>query len=202
MWWILLAAAVALQALVMGLLWLAFARPRIGTGLSERNFVIAGGLLLPGVLLTPLLVYALLVGEKLLPHPEQGVPQIRINAEQFAWTFLYRDGDESRISHNLMHLPVRRPVDVHVTSSDVIHSFWIPRLAGKIDAIPGHTTVVRVQADQPGLYQGQCAEFCGVGHAFMHFIAQAHEEEDYRAAIGGLPSAAEPTSPPAAGNGG
>jgi cytochrome c oxidase subunit 2 len=66
-----------------------------------------------------------------------------------------------------LRLPVGRPVHVHVGSRDVIHSFWVPRLGGKLDAIPGRTQVVRLQADEPGTFRGQCAEFCGLHHAHM-----------------------------------
>ena len=80
-----------------------------------------------------------------------------------------------------MHVPVGRPFEVQVTSRDVIHSFWAPKLGGKIDAIPGQVNVIRLQADAPGAYRGQCAEFCGRGHAMMDFVLEAHSAEDYRA---------------------
>jgi len=81
--------------------------------------------------------------------------------------------------HNELHIPANTPVDIYVTSSDVIHSFWVPRLAGKIDAIPGHTSVLRLEADEPGDYRGQCAEFCGRGHAHMQFRVSAHSKTDF-----------------------
>jgi cytochrome c oxidase subunit II len=184
LWWVMLIAGLLLQALVVALLWLAFARPGIGTWMTERNFIIAGGLVLPGVTLPALLVYALVLGERLLPHPPAGeVLQIRAHAQQFFWTFEYREAGQPVRSVDVLHLPVGRPVDMLLTSGDVIHSFWIPRLAGKIDAIPGHENVIRIQADRPGTYRGQCSEFCGIGHARMQFVAHAHHEEDYLAAV-------------------
>ncbi len=71
-----------------------------------------------------------------------------------------------------------RSFEVHVTSRDVIHSFWLPRLGGKIDAIPGQVNIIRLQVAEPGVYRGQCAEFCGVGHAAMSFTLQAHAAGD------------------------
>jgi cytochrome c oxidase subunit 2 len=65
-------------------------------------------------------------------------------------------------------------VDFAVTSGDVIHSFWIPRLGGKIDAIPGHINTIRLMAERPGQYGGVCAEFCGEGHSAMRFSVEAH----------------------------
>jgi cytochrome c oxidase subunit 2 len=74
-------------------------------------------------------------------------------------------------------------VDVHIRSEDVIHSFWVPRLAGKMDAIPGHVNVLRIQVDQPGVYRGVCAEFCGLEHATMSFEVRAHPGGDYANAL-------------------
>jgi cytochrome c oxidase subunit 2 len=80
-----------------------------------------------------------------------------------------------------LYVPAGRPVDVIVTTEDVIHSFWVPRLGGKLDTIPGRITILRLQADEPGEYRGQCAEFCGVGHAHMQFVVNALSEEDFAA---------------------
>ena len=77
--------------------------------------------------------------------------------------------------------------NIHVESADVIHGFWIPRLGGKIDAIPGRTNVMRVFAEEPGIYRGQCAEFCGAQHARMGLVMIAHEDEEaWRDAVSGL----------------
>jgi cytochrome c oxidase subunit 2 len=180
-WWLMLAGAVCLWILVMAALLLRVPR-------SPRALLWGGGLLLPAIVLVPLLAHALRLGERLLPLPDRAnVEVVRAEARQFAWTFIYGDGNVARRSDDIMHLPVGRPVDVLVTSRDVIHSFWIPRLGGKIDAVPGHATIMRVQVDAPGAYHGQCGEFCGPGHATMRFDARAHLEPDYAAAIRALP---------------
>jgi cytochrome c oxidase subunit 2 len=80
-------------------------------------------------------------------------------------------------------MPAGTPVDILVTSQDVIHAFWIPRFAGKIDALPGHVNRLRIQADQPGRYAGQCNEFCGLGHAGMRFDVIVYRPEDFSAAL-------------------
>ena len=140
-----------------------------------------GGLVLPAIVLLPLVAYGLVAGERLLPL---GSTTARIQAEgrQWTWTFRYPDhgGVETR---NVLHLPAGVPVDIAVTSVDVIHSFWVPRLAGKIDAVPGHTNHLRLQADAPGRYDGRCSEFCGLGHTGMRFSVVVHRAEDFAAAL-------------------
>ena len=96
----------------------------------------------------------------------------------WAWHFEYPDRPEWGRTKDL-HIPAGRPVDVTITSSDVIHSFWVPRLAGKIDAIPGRANTLRIEADRPGRYGGTCAEFCGTGHTGMSFDVIAHPPATY-----------------------
>lgn len=177
---------------VTALVLLPFARPNAGTGVSWQNFVFVGGVGVPGATLLGLLVYSLVVGERLLPHPASDVLHIRAIGQQWQWSFSYDHAGGTRTSTGVMHMPAGRLVDVHVTSSDVIHSFWIPRLAGKIDGTPGHTTIVRISADQPGKYQGICAEFCGAGHTGMEFSVQVHPERDYLDAIARLTAGPSP----------
>lgn len=139
---------------------------------SEKGMLIGGGLVFPSVVLMALLIAALLVGDRLSPRGEPDVLTVEAVAEQWAWTFHYPDGRAP--TENVLHVPAGVPFEVHVSSRDVIHSFWLPRLGGKIDAIPGQVNVIRLQAAEPGVYRGQCAEFCGVGHAAMTFTLQAH----------------------------
>ena len=83
-----------------------------------------------------------------------------------------------------MRIPAERPVDIDITATDVIHSLWIPRLAGKMDAIPGQVNRLRIEAEAPGRYEAVCAEYCGIGHADHRFVVQAYD-------IGGRPDALE-----------
>ncbi|WP_017758163.1 cytochrome c oxidase subunit II, partial [Pseudacidovorax intermedius] len=98
---------------------------------------------------------------------------------------------------NELRLPAGRAVDVHTRSADVIHGFWVPRLGGKLDAVPGRTLVVRLQADRPGTYRGVCAEFCGAGHAHMPMVVQAMPAEDFDVWLNAPPAAARTPRPPA-----
>lgn len=81
---------------------------------------------------------------------------------------------------NEIYVPVGRAVEIALKSDNVIHSFWVPALAGKVDMIPGRTTRIVVQAREPGVYRGQCAEYCGIQHSWMAFYVVAVPEEEYR----------------------
>ena len=112
--------------------------------------------------------------------------QIEVSAHRFWWE--YRYPDEGFVTANEMHIPTGKDVfltlDVETTDlvtgdNEVIHSFWVPRLAGKQDIIPGRINQIRLSADEPGTYKGQCTEFCGLGHAYMRIKLIAHEPAEY-----------------------
>ena len=103
-------------------------------------------------------------------------------ARQWAWTFHYPD-QGGVTTENVLHLSAGTPVDIVITSEDVIHSFWVPQLAGKMDAVPGRVNRLRIQANAPGRYLGMCNEFCGQGHAEMRFDVIAHRPEEFAAAL-------------------
>lgn len=176
--------AVALFLLVMVLLTLAYLRPQALRRLSPTGWIVGGGLLLPIPVLIVLTAASLLLGEQLLPRSDGGIRRIELVAERWAWHFSYPETEASSL--NVLHIPAGEPVEVAVRSADVIHSFWIPTLGGKMDAIPGHTNIIRLRADRPGRYQGICAEYCGTGHDFMHFTVEAHAAADYPAALEAL----------------
>ena len=109
--------------------------------------------------------------------------QLEVTANQWWWSITYDDPDPTRmfVTANEIHVPVNRPVVVLLTSNDVIHSFWVPNLHGKRDLIPGHQITMTFRADQPGTYRGQCAEFCGLQHAFMAFTVVAETPDAFNA---------------------
>ena len=94
---------------------------------------------------------------------------LEVTGHQWWWEVRYLSPDASQIfvTANEIHIPTGRPVQIKLVSADVIHSFWAPALTGKTDAIPGQTNLTWLQADRPGVYRGQCAEFCGLQHAHM-----------------------------------
>ncbi len=177
-----LAGSSILFVLVMTLFLLVIQRPGWGTSVSPGRWLVLGGLVLPAVVLLPLIAYALIAGESLLPLPGHAPPRIEAVGRQWTWTFRYPDHGAVE-TRNVLHIPAGTPIDILVSSQDVIHAFWIPRLAGKIDAVPGHVNRLRIQADQPGRYAGQCNEFCGLGHAGMRFDVIAHRPEDFSVAL-------------------
>ncbi|MCI0440434.1 MAG: cytochrome c oxidase subunit II [Chloroflexi bacterium] len=116
--------------------------------------------------------------------PEEGGLQIEAIGHQWWFEFRYDDPNspgEQIVTANEMHIPVGEPVTVMLGSVDVIHSFWVPKLAGKVDMIPNNDNSLWLQADVPGEIWGQCAEFCGISHANMRFRVIAQERPDYDA---------------------
>lgn len=125
-----------------------------------------------------------------------------INAVGHQWWFEFEYPGEDVITANELHIPVDRAVDVQLISDDVIHSFWIPQIAGKVDMIPGQGNSMWIQASETGTFLGQCAEFCGEAHANMRFHVVAETAEEYQAWLDGMrrpPASPEPGSAAAAG---
>jgi cytochrome c oxidase subunit II len=108
---------------------------------------------------------------------------IEVNAHQWWWEVRYLDVDAGNIftTANEIHIPVGVPVTFSLRASDVIHSFWVPNLAGKKDLLPGKINTIWLQADKPGVYRGQCAEYCGLQHAQMAFWVVAEPQEQFNA---------------------
>ncbi|UOQ45279.1 cytochrome c oxidase subunit II [Halobacillus salinarum] len=107
---------------------------------------------------------------------KQDAVNVQVEARQFAWTFTYENGKKS---HTELVLPVDKKAALTISSVDVVHSFWVPRLGGKMDAIPGKKTHLAFVPNKQGTYQGKCAEFCGSGHATMRFKARVVSEDEY-----------------------
>ncbi len=152
------------------------------------------------VLLLVLLGASVFTDRALARLPLRDAVNIEVTAHQWWWTVKYLEGPVSETfeTANEIHVPVGRPVHIRLKSDDVIHSLWVPSLAGKRDLIPGRTATLAFRADRPGIYRGQCAEFCGFQHAFMAFEVHAHapaQFEQWRRAQ--LAPAAEPADPQA-----
>ena len=186
LWWGMFAFFTLVMLFVIGLWLYAMYRDPGSPGEQETRrlntrLIVGGGLALPLVSIVVLLAFGIPAGHKMLPWPPEEGPAVRIDVRghQWWWETSY-PGTGIRLVDEV-HMPAGVPVDVHLSSSDVIHSFWVPRLAGKLDAIPGHENVLRLLADAPGIYRGQCAEFCGLGHAHMQFTVHVHTPEDFEA---------------------
>jgi cytochrome c oxidase subunit II len=144
-----------------------------------RAVVIGATLSIIGLL--GLLVASVMTDRALANLPLKDGVVIQVAGQQWWWQATYYPDDPTRAfdTANELHIPVGRPVLLKLESPDVIHSFWVPNLTGKKDLIPGHTLMLQLRADKPGIYRGQCAEFCGYQHAKMGFLVIAEEAEQY-----------------------
>ncbi len=172
--WMTLAAAIILVS-VLALSVLAIRR-RGGT-LSHAQgmrMILWLGAVIPSAVLLALLVATL---PTMRPMPVTPADlRIDVTGEQFWWRVAYRPaGAAPLVSANELRIPVGRTVEFRLGAGDVLHSFWIPGLAGKVDMIPGRTNRLVVRATRAGRYRGQCAEFCGLSHALMAFDVVAME---------------------------
>lgn len=185
LWWLMLTGGAAIFLLVLALFLLVIFRPGSGRRISPSRWIWVGGVVFPLVTLVALIGHGLMRGEYILNLRIGGDPvEVEARGSMWNWEFRYTDG--ARASRGVLHIPVGRTVVVTATSEDVIHSFWAPRLGGKIDAIPGHAATVRILADHPGVYGGVCSEYCGTGHDTMRFEVHAHPAEAYDAVLAGL----------------
>lgn len=183
-WWLLLAMATAVAVLVLGLIVVGLFRRGDaadadgGEGSDQRDhrFIFAGGLVLPVVVLSIVAVVTVTTVSALRQHKPDEV-KVDVEGEQWFWRVRYPESGVT--SANLIRLPVDRPVVVTLHSDDVIHSFWVPRLAGKLDVIPGQTNRLRFTPTEVGRFRGECAEFCGLQHANMAFEVRVMDGAAY-----------------------
>ena len=134
--------------------------------------------ILPGVLLLPIAVFTVATVFDLAETPDDALV-VDVIGQQWWWEFGYPD--QGIVTANEIVIPTGQPVQVRISSRDVIHSFWIPALNGKRDAVPGRVTSITLEADNPGEYWGQCTEFCGLSHANMRIRAVALSPDDFDA---------------------
>jgi len=180
--WIMFGGATVIFVIVLALmLYALIARPDRRRWLGGIKLVIAGGVVLPVVALTALLVYTLSVNRALTAPPGADALRIQVIGRMWWWEVRYLDpeGGIAFETANEIHVPVGRTVSAELATADVIHSFWVPNLAGKLDMIPGQDNRLTFRADRPGVYRGQCAEYCGAQHAQMAFYVVAEQPDDF-----------------------
>jgi cytochrome c oxidase subunit 2 len=166
--------------------------------LGHRRTIIAGGLAFPIVTLTALLIYGFFIFRGLHVEDEPLAARIEVIGERFWWRVNYygEDGELLFVTANEIRMPTGRPVLFVLKAQDVIHSFWVPALAGKLDMIPAHVNEYAFAAERPGVYRGQCAEFCGAQHTKMAFYVVALLPDEYEAWVAEqMEPADEPDTP-------
>jgi cytochrome c oxidase subunit II len=180
--WVLVIGSAAIFVAVMALAAYALLGKRERTARwSSRALVVGGGIVFPTLTLGALLVYTLIRAPELNASAEPPALRIEVIGEQWWWRVHYLDAGGARTftTANEIRIPAGQPVELHLKSADVIHSFWVPSLAGKLDMVPGRTNRLRLHAERPGEYRGQCAEYCGGPHAFMAFFVIAEPPEQF-----------------------
>lgn len=187
-WWFILILASVVFVLVIGFLTAALVRStrsddevRVESdrvaGMSNSTFVIVAGAVVPFVSLVILFVYTLRTMAYFQDPPAE--PAVRIEVIGWMWWWEVRYPDKGIVTANEIHIPVGEYIEIVTTGADVIHSFWPSQLAGKMDSTPGEWKSIWLSADQPGVYRGQCAEYCGAQHTNMDFLIIAQPAVEY-----------------------
>ncbi len=203
--WILFAMGGAVFALVVAVLLYALFRrhraplpPAAAADRRSTRWIVIGGVVFPGIVLSALFPYVLRVQRATQQPPVDAALAVEVLGYRWWWAvrYLSDDGQPAFETANEIRIPVGQPVRVRLTSADVIHSFWVPRLQGKRDMRPGRGNEPWIQADAPGVYRGQCAEYCGLQHAKMAFLVVAEPPDAFAAWYARqLQPAAEPADP-------
>jgi len=185
--WVLIAGAALIFVATMALLVVAIGRRRAaGASASTRDrsrlWIVGGGLVVPIAVLGALFVYQLVRAPNVaVADRRSGELVVSVTGRMWWWEVRYRDpgGGPDIAAANEIHLPAGRPALIGLNSGDVIHSFWVPSLAGKVDTVPGRVQQLRLEASAPGIYRGPCAEFCGDQHARMTLLVVVEPAEAF-----------------------
>jgi cytochrome c oxidase subunit 2 len=179
-WWMTAGALVIWISVIALALYSIRISPEAHAQRRASLFIIGGGAVFPTLVLAVLVVYGLAPIPALLAPAPEGSLRISVSGEQWWWRVRYQAvRAEPAVLANEIRLPVGEPVEFHLASPDVIHSFWIPSLAGKIDMIPGRITRLAMTPTQTGLFRGACAEYCGTSHALMSFYVVVERKDAF-----------------------
>ncbi|HYD71571.1 MAG TPA: cytochrome c oxidase subunit II, partial [Candidatus Binatia bacterium] len=180
--WVMLGVGLAVLVIVLVVLWIALGDSKLRREIAKPRTILIGGFLFPVVVLSASLVYGLWTTARVAEPPRRGEMRIRVVGEMWWWRVTYFDGDRPLFeTANEIRIPVGAPVTFELESADVIHSFWVPEIAPKLDMIPGRRNIVRGQANRAGIYRGMCTEYCGAAHALMAFEVVALEQGAFEA---------------------
>lgn len=192
LWWTMAIIGGLIWAIIVSLTLYAIraAPERTHPRRDARRFIL-GGTAATIAILTVLLIVGLRLMPELLATPDDAL-HVEVSGEEFWWRFVY--AADTIETANELRLPAGRAAVLHLETADVIHSFWVPSLAGKVDLLPGRTTRLVLEPTRPGRYRGTCAEFCGLSHAFMGFTVVVVDSAAFAA---WLERQAAPASAPA-----
>ena len=201
--WALFVGAAVIFAGVMLLLVRSLQRRATPRRVRPALWLVGGGVVFPAVVLSALLGWSLALGVRLAEPAPPGAMVVSVTGHMWWWEVRYRDPASGAdvVLANELRLPVGRQVVVGLNSADVIHSFWVPALAGKVDAVPGRVAQLVLNASVAGVFRAPCAEYCGQQHARMalHVVAQPQAEFDAWLAAQARPAAEPLTEPQRAG---
>jgi len=191
--WLTVIISIAVCVVIATLLWMGVRRARSSGGAEATRAVevapgargikwVGVGLSISAIPLLVTLVWTMVALAKASGPPNDAKLTLDVTGRQWWWDVRYdaAEPDKTFSTANEIHIPVGVPVLVRLHGADVIHSFWVPKLTGKTDTIPGQTNVAWMEAAQPGRYQGQCTEYCGFQHAHMAFEVVAESKEDFQ----------------------
>lgn len=180
LWWVLIVGAVVIWLALNGtFFWFTRVRPGPMRRRWGEALILGGGVLLPTAGLLALLVYTLPIMAEL--RPVTGEPAVHVRGEQWWWRVQYVTPDGVVETANELRLPAGQSTLLSLDADKVIHSFWVPALAGKLDMFPGRVTLLPLDPLRPGVYRGQCAELCGESHALMAFQTVVMQPDEYAA---------------------
>lgn len=193
LWWAMFGAAVLIFLLVVGLIAWGLTRAHGRERLAGTRMMVWLGLVLPVVGITPLVLWSTDLTSRI--RVAEPVLTVEVVGLRWWWEVRYPDAaGQGVVTANEIRIPTGQPVEFILTTEDVIHSFWAPAMGGKLDMIPGRINRLIAQVDEPGVYRGACAEFCGIQHALMAFVLVAQPPEEFDA---WLAAQARPAPPPA-----
>jgi cytochrome c oxidase subunit II len=215
LWWIIFGIIVAVYVVVIAWCGGALYRsrttepvsavpPQVNPAADRKSALVVGAALaVTVVLLFVILTASVVTGHAIANLTSKNPVTIDITGHQWWWEVRYEatQADQTVVTANEIHIPVGHPVVIKTSSADVIHSFWAPNLHGKRDLIPGYQNAIWIEADRPGTYRGQCAEFCGHQHAHMAFFVIAEPQDQFKAWLANQVSTPPPPADPIAREG-
>jgi cytochrome c oxidase subunit 2 len=180
LWWLMLTVGTMVWIVVVFMVFLALFRRRAAADGERRDpvgLVLVAGAVIPLVIVVAVMVVSLRTLTTAAAEPGNADVVIEVVGHRWWWEVRYPNANVT--TANEFHIPTGEPVRLTLDSADVIHSLWLPQLQGKMDMIPGRTNTLYIQADDPGTYRGECAEFCGLQHANMAFDVVAEPRADF-----------------------